>query len=545
VIDSFESVSENIYVDSNLILNNNVSNNPTIDSEEGSVSIARITGAFTFTNNILANYEQSDYTAIALEDINNGKFINNTIVNDGPKGILAIGDTLVSEEISFINNIIVSPTIGISITDVTTTTLDYTLWYDVDTEVETSGSETYTNNHKYYGDPEFSDPVSGDYHIPFTSGAHDNGDPAGVPPAPNHDADGKSRPHNTGVDLGAYEYQGYGIYLSVIYKNYQPLVGWVVGNAVDNYGTILKTGNGGIDWVRQGSAASIPNVRMESVAAIDAQTAWVVGEASVGTGGATYGTILRTENGGTTWQRQGNSTSIPNRGLLGIYALDGDIAWVAGSNGTILHTTDGGATWTQQGEGQIPSVMYQGVYASDENNCWMVGDSPPNTFGTVIKTTDGGETWTQVNYSLTRNNGTGLIMTSGVNPNVVWVSGPGQISYTNDGGLTWIDQWNADIAWYHVNGVYAYDSRIIWLAVDNGMIFRSDDGGYNFVKQETGTSSEIMRIFATDENHAWAVTTDLFPPFEGVILSTSNGGETWVTQDTPVNTAWGWVSFVK
>jgi len=546
VIDAFFGTTENIYVDGNLILNNNVSNNTTIDSEEGSVSIALISGIFTFTNNIVANNTLPEYTAIALEDIENGKFINNTILNDGSYGFISSANPLLTTQVELRNNIIVSPTLGITISDVTTTTIDYTLYHGVDTEVAFSGSGSYTNEHRFYGNPQFIDPSSDNYRIPFTSAAHDNGDPAGVPPAPNHDADWDPRPRNQGVDLGAYEYQGYGIYLPVIYKNYKPLVGWVVGNAVDNYGTVLYTRDGGMNWQRQGSTSNIPNVDLASVAAIDELNAWVVGGSAIGTNPDGYGVILRTRDGGQSWQRQGSATQIPDAGLLGIYALDGYTAWAAGLGGVILHTTDGGTTWTRQGEGQVPAVQLQGTYASDANNCWIVGTAQGNDIGTVLRTTDGGTTWNKVNYTLTRTPAQpGLIDVHGVSASTVWISGPGQISYSANGGVHWNDQWNQNIGTSHVNGVFALNAKTVWLAVDNGMIFRSDDAGFNFTLQTTGTSSEIMRIFATDENHAWAVTTDLFPPFEGSVLATSNGGGTWLTQDTPVDTAWSWVSFVK
>ncbi len=110
-----------------------------------------------------------------------------------------------------------------------------------------------------------------------------------------------------------------------------PAVGWAVGAAVDGYGTIIYTADGGQTWVRQGSAEEIPPANLNGVAAIDTQNAWVAGA---------DGVILRTTDAGQTWQRQQIPAADSDIEVLGIYALDGSTAWAAGMQGLILHTTE-------------------------------------------------------------------------------------------------------------------------------------------------------------------------------------------------------------
>src|SRR5579871_4060645 len=73
---------------------------------------------------------------------------------------------------------------------------------------------------------------------------------------------------------------------------------------------------------------------LRAVAQLDASTAIGAGE---------YGTILRTTDGGATWTRQPTGTA---NGLCGISFSDANTGTVVGERGTILHTTDGGLTWT-------------------------------------------------------------------------------------------------------------------------------------------------------------------------------------------------------
>ena len=48
--------------------------------------------------------------------------------------------------------------------------------------------------------------------------AIDAADPAGVPPAPNHDIDDVDRPYGKRVDVGAYEWHGQGAILPIVQK---------------------------------------------------------------------------------------------------------------------------------------------------------------------------------------------------------------------------------------------------------------------------------------------------------------------------------------
>jgi len=542
VMDTMESGSADATIDANLFLDNRASSNPAGDSDSGGGEFLWIDGDFSFTNNVVADNQASNAGGISLDLINNPLLINNTFVNNTDIGILVgEGNT---PDVTLINNIVVSHTVGISVTEGVTATVRYTLWDANGTDI--AGGGTISHTHPVTGAPDFADPAGHDYHLTGSSAAIDAGDPAGVPPAPPQDYDGVTRPQNLRVDLGAYEWRGSRLFFPLMYKNWRPQIGWVVGASVgDGYGVILGTNDGGQTWKRQGKTGEIPDMDLECIAAIDAQNAWVVG------GEYGSGLILRTRDGGETWEQQEIPEDAQGNELMGIFALDNDTAWAVGFGSVILHTTNGGATWVRQGQVQIPEVPYYSVYASDRRHVWVIGDlqNPGDKFATVVRSGTWGIHWKEVPYSLARElSQGGLIMVHGVDANTVWIVGPGQVSHTADGGKTWIDQWRPDMSNLHMNGVFALDRNYIWLARDQGGIFLSTDGGSNFQKQETHPEvqgDEVLRISATDRKHAWAVTTFFGGEKTGHVLHTADGGQTWITQTTPVKTRWSWVSFVR
>ena len=105
-----------------------------------------------------------------------------------------------------------------------------------------------------------------------------------------------------------------------------PICGWVVGGSVNGFGTIMHTVDGGSTWARQGNSTSVPDVYITAVRAVDSLRAWAVGEAADG-----YGTILWTEDGGEDWNRVPQSAGIPDQGMLDLDVLNASTIWVVGS----------------------------------------------------------------------------------------------------------------------------------------------------------------------------------------------------------------------
>jgi hypothetical protein len=63
-----------------------------------------------------------------------------------------------------------------------------------------------------------------------------------------------------------------------------PAVGWAVGISSDSYGVILHTSDGGAHWLRQKTAAEVPDVNLEVVCAVDQVMPGLWGEILAATG---------------------------------------------------------------------------------------------------------------------------------------------------------------------------------------------------------------------------------------------------------------------
>jgi len=172
---------------------------------------------FTVTNNIIAgnvtlNISFRVNPAVRVTG-GSGKFLHNTIADNASNyGILVdTGGVAV-----LTNTIIVSHTLGISVTAGSTARLGATLWGSGDwaNGKDWGGAGTIlTGTLNIRGNPGFVDPAGYNYHIGSSSAAKDAGVNAGV----TNDIDGEPRPVGTGFDIGADELD-YPVYLPVVRK---------------------------------------------------------------------------------------------------------------------------------------------------------------------------------------------------------------------------------------------------------------------------------------------------------------------------------------
>ncbi len=294
------------------------------------------------------------------------------------------------------------------------------------------------------------------------------------------------------------------------------------GTVVGDYGTILRTTDGGLTWI--GQAAGTTN-DLYGVCFTGAKTGTVVG-------GKPYsgtGTILRTTDEGTTWTNQGNFTEFDVNAVSFIDANTG-FATTEYWEPTILHTTDGGTTWEHQKNVPAPGeTFFYGVSCTDPMTATAVG----GPYGIIVRTEDGGSTW----YREELGSGPGyspfdgtlyaVCYTDAYTGTVVgeasWIGVPargGVIFRTENGGGSWVPQAVAaeELNGKYLHGVSFTDANTGTVVGKMGTILRTTDGGGSWVWQASGTTSDLHGISFTDANTGTAVGDN------GTIVRTYSGG---------------------
>ena len=188
-------------------------------------------------------------------------------------------------------------------------------------------------------------------------------------------------------------------------------------------------------WQSQSSGVTS---RLRGVSAVSASVAWASGA---------NGTVLRTIDGGRTWQ----PLPVPGAEALDfrdVDAMSDRVAHVlsigAGAASRIYATTDGGAHWDLRFANTDPKGFLDAMSFWDETRGVAVGDSVDGHFF-ILMTTDSGRTWTRVpdDRLPPALPGEGAYAASGTNVAVVgrdhvWIgTTAARVLRSPDGGLTW------------------------------------------------------------------------------------------------------------
>ena len=190
-------------------------------------------------------------------------------------------------------------------------------------------------------------------------------------------------------------------------------------------------------WTMQTSGVS---VRLRGVSAVNEQVAWASGAGA---------TVLRTVDGGTTWQK----LHVTDEALdfRDVDAVNEQTAYILsignGPASRIYKTTDAGKTWQLQFKNEDPKAFLDAMTFWDANHGIVFGDSVDLQFY-ILTTADGGHTWSRVPTTnlLPAQGNEGAFAASGTNIAVVgkthaWI-GTGaatksRVLRTSDNGRTW------------------------------------------------------------------------------------------------------------
>jgi photosystem II stability/assembly factor-like uncharacterized protein len=217
---------------------------------------------------------------------------------------------------------------------------------------------------------------------------------------------------------------------------------------------------------------------------------------AAGTGGA----MMRTNNGGNTWEDISNPTFNPWDSYTGICYLSPNVLIASASNAQLYKSFDRGTSldllYQQPENASIDAVDF-----INEDTGWILAN---------------------VRYA----------------DNVSFVDTFHQFAYRSiDGGISWDTSSTVfpyDLGWSEkkqLRAIKFLNASIGFAVGDSGSIYKSTDGGINWVKQTPppyASSKTLTSISIVDENNIFISGERNFWINEGaVVLKTTNGGSSW------------------
>jgi len=263
-----------------------------------------------------------------------------------------------------------------------------------------------------------------------------------------------------------------------------------IGIAVGTNGTIIKTTNGGTNWVTK---TSLTANALTCVKFISPSNVVAVGQ---------FGIILLSTNAGETWTNQTTGTN-----LASVFFPSAVIGYAVGTNGTLLKTTNGGVNWTSLTSGAAFNLS--SVYFISDTEGFITG-----TGGNIRKTTNGGVNWS----TLTSGTASNLNSVSFVNSSIGWVSGAaGTMRATTNGGTTWAAQTLTGTS-VNMTSVNFVTTGLGWATGQTGRINFTSNGGTNWSTQTSPSNNALNSINMINSTTGWIVGDN------GTVLKTTTGG---------------------
>jgi photosystem II stability/assembly factor-like uncharacterized protein len=311
---------------------------------------------------------------------------------------------------------------------------------------------------------------------------------------------------------------------------------------------ILRTTDGGLQWKNVTPPHTV--LTRESIAEfLTASLTWV---ATPQTNGTTA-QVWRTIDGGQTWQQSTVQSPLFVKQITFIDAQHGWIlsgkknaAVAAAEIAQILRTIDGGKTWQSVSTalfsdvtppGHLPySGQKSGIHFLNVSTGWITGTVMFNDLAWLYVTHDGGSTWYQQSLSqppgvpsaqLSLLSPTFFSATDGILPVIFsdGVTGKGiatDVYMTHDGGTTWKSTTPLAAVFGTIDFV---DMQHGW-ATDGMIIYNTSDGGQHWAKLSPGANfKQITYLSFVSSTTGWAISRQ--SNTSSFLLKTTDGGKTW------------------
>ncbi len=309
---------------------------------------------------------------------------------------------------------------------------------------------------------------------------------------------------------------------------------------------VLKTGDGGAQWINAGPAATQINNPVADF--MNMQNAWIAATLPNSTNPDAI-QVLRTQDGGQHWQSW--PTSILTTGADNMvgdapHFVNTQDGWIETNGGVaagsesveIFATTNGGQNWslvanTLSGNSGLPNGgLKTGISFKDTLTGWATGGDY-SYYPWLYVTHDGGHTWQK--QGLPPNTATFAMTTPpvffgnvGIMPVTVFNNGSssGTLMYlTNNGGQSWTPA-STTAASFQATSVYVVDAHHAWAIDAQGLLYATSNSGNTWQKL-LASSLHMTQLSFVDDANGWAISAT--NNGATTLLHTTDGGHIWQT----------------
>lgn len=261
--------------------------------------------------------------------------------------------------------------------------------------------------------------------------------------------------------------------------------GWIVGS--DNI--ILTTASGGLLWNE--APVNTFNEIVNGVHFVTTQNGWFASDLNTPT---PAGRVLRSVNGGAYPESQ----LLHGGPMYSVFFANQERGWAVGSGGLVARTVDGGLNW-EQGILEGAGTLYSVKFVSTQKG-WISGQSRG-----IYRTLDG-ITWQKQELSVDAD----ILSLHFVDSLNGWACG------TQNTVLRWRSSGGQPASWSSMNilgepvnqqwrDIFFVDKDNGWLVGQTGRIYKSTDGGMNWVPELTEAQGILNSVHMLSTRRGWIV----------------------------------------
>jgi photosystem II stability/assembly factor-like uncharacterized protein len=233
--------------------------------------------------------------------------------------------------------------------------------------------------------------------------------------------------------------------------------------------------------------------------------------------------------GGSSWRK---ATEATYSSLSDVFFLNDNVGWIAGLSGTILKTTDGGHTWEGLSNPLPAVVSMYSIFFIDENIGFTGGYND-----LFLKSTDGGANWTPIQLPVIEGNVYSIYFTD---ENTGWIlvgtASGGKVLYTTNGGSEWSVQLSETSLNLKAMSFSSPNHGVCAGGKSGNFAIYSTNDGLNWVKSPTPTGippvysrTDIYEVSMASDDVVCATgwgssASGLQPTFT---LRSTDGGANW------------------